>query len=74
MEKHIKEGKKELNFNEFGSYSNRRQKSKLKSIANQIRDDKMPLFSYTLLHPNAKITKIKKNKILDWINTKLEHN
>jgi hypothetical protein len=74
MEKHIKEGKKELNFNEFGSYSKRRQKSKLKSIANQIRDDKMPLFSYTLLHPNAKITKIKKNKILDWINTKLEHN
>jgi len=32
LEHHIKEGKKELNFSEFGGYSKRRQESKLKMM------------------------------------------
>lgn len=63
---HIKDGKAELNFNEFGSYSQRRQQSKLKSIASQIKDDEMPLASYTMLHKNAKLTKEEKALIIDW--------
>src|SRR5258705_5492396 len=35
---HIRKGKVELNFNEFGSYSMRRQISKLNGIANSIKD------------------------------------
>jgi hypothetical protein len=35
---HIKDGKEELNFNEFTTYSHRRQLSKLKSIQNSIKD------------------------------------
>ena len=63
---HIKDGKAELNFNEFGSYSQRRQQSKLKSIVSQIKDDEMPLASYTMLHKNAKLTKEQKALIIDW--------
>jgi hypothetical protein len=44
---HIKEGKVELNFSEFGSYTQRRQASKLKGIENRIKDESMPLSSYT---------------------------
>jgi len=43
MAKHIKEGKEELNFDEFGSYSLRRQESKLHSIASSIEEGTMPL-------------------------------
>ena len=43
LENHIKEAKAELNFNEWANYSNRRKKSKLKSIISQIRDNEMPL-------------------------------
>ena len=63
---HIKDGKAELNFNEFGSYSQRRQQSKLKSIASQVKDDEMPLASYAFLHKNARLTKEQKALIIDW--------
>ena len=74
---HIKDGKADLNFNEFGIYSQRRQQSKLKSIASQVKDDEMPLASYTMLHKNAKLTKEQKALIIDWaLNAKdsLEQN
>lgn len=67
MERHIKNGKKELNFSEFGSYSKRRKKSKIKSIINQIKDDEMPLSSYTLLHRNAILSESDKLLIINWI-------
>ncbi|MDO9039090.1 MAG: heme-binding domain-containing protein [Lutibacter sp.] len=67
LENHIKEGKKELNFNEFGTYSKRRQKSKLKSIINQIDEDEMPLWSYTLIHKDAKLSDFDKELLIRWM-------
>lgn len=67
---HIKNGKKELNFSEFGSYTARRQKSKLKSIASQIKDNEMPLSSYTIMHKNARLTKEQKQLIITWAQQK----
>ena len=69
MVNHIDEGKKELNFSEFGNYTKRTQKSKLKAIAGQIKSDKMPLFSYTFIHKNAILNKPQKEEIINWINT-----
>lgn len=63
---HISNGKKELNFSDFGSYTNRRQQSKLKAIASQIKDSEMPLYSYTVMHKNARLTKVEKALIIDW--------
>ena len=54
LEDHINEGKEELNFNEWDAYSNRRKNSKLKSIISQVKDDEMPLASYTLIHKDMK--------------------
>jgi hypothetical protein len=70
LEYHVKKGKKDLNFSEFGGYSKRRQKSKLKSIKNQIEKNEMPLSSYTFIHQNAKLSKIQKEELLNWM-TKL---
>jgi len=66
MANHIKEGKSELNFSEFGSYSSRRQISKLNGIANSIKDDIMPLSSYKLMHKNAKLNTNQKTLIIYW--------
>ena len=63
---HIKEGKAELNFNDFSSYSKRRQMSKLKAIVESIQDGSMPLSSYTLIHQTAKLTREDKKIIMDW--------
>ena len=66
MEKHIEEGKAELNFSVFGDYSVRRQKSKLKSTVSQIKDDEMPMSSYTLFHRDAKLSESDKELITEW--------
>jgi len=69
LSNHIKEGKAELNFSEFGTYSTRRQLSKLRAIENSIKDNKMPLSSYTLIHHNARLNEKDKALIVDWIRT-----
>ncbi|WP_298302981.1 heme-binding domain-containing protein [Hydrotalea sp.] len=68
MASHIRNGKKNLNFSAFGSYGSRRQISKLKNIANQIQDNKMPLVSYKLIHKKARLTKEEKTLLMNWMN------
>ena len=66
MAKHIRKGKEDLNFSEFGSYSLRKQVSKLAGIVNSIKDDNMPLPSYKWMHKNARLTSDKKTLIINW--------
>jgi len=66
LAKHIKKGKAELNFDEFGSYSLRRQISKLNGIGNSVKDGTMPLKSYTMIHKNARLSKEDKMLLIDW--------
>ena len=68
MARHINNGKNELNFSDFGSYTDRRQISKLKGIANQIKDDEMPIASYKMMHKKARLSKEQKDLIMDWMN------
>lgn len=67
MAKHIRQGKAELNFSEFGNYTSRRQLSKLAGIANSIKDDIMPLSSYKWMHKNARLTNAQKTIIINWV-------
>lgn len=67
LEDHIKEGKDELNFNEWGELSDRRKNSKLRSIISQIEDDEMPLDSYTFIHWDAKFSELEKKEIIKYM-------
>ncbi|MEO5788579.1 heme-binding domain-containing protein [Gelidibacter sp.] len=69
LEDHITEGKKELNFSEWDTYSNRRKNSKLKSIMSQIRNDEMPLFTYTLIHRDAILSDVEKQSIIEYMKS-----
>ena len=69
QDRHITKGKKDLNFNEFGNYSSRKQRNKLEAISKQIQSDEMPLSSYTLIHKNAILSTTQKEEIINWINT-----
>ena len=68
LENHIKEGKSELNFSEWENYSNRRKKNKLKSIISQIEKDKMPMYSYMILHGEAKLSENDKKALIIWVS------
>ncbi len=63
---HIRKGKRELNFDAFGTYTSRRQLSKLKSIAGSVKDGSMPLSSYTLMHREARLSYKEKDLIIGW--------
>lgn len=69
LENHIQEGKKELNFSEWVEYSNRRKKSKLKSIISQITNNEMPLYSYTFFHKEANISQFEKSLVINYIRS-----
>ena len=66
MAQHIKEGKEELNLDEFNNYSKRRKKAKIKSIISQIEKDEMPLRSYRMMHGNARLSADEKKELLDF--------
>ncbi|ADV51152.1 hypothetical protein Celal_3908 [Cellulophaga algicola DSM 14237] len=68
LEKHVKEGKAELNFSEWDILSNRRKGSKLRSIIKQLESNKMPLESYIWIHEKAKFSKEDKTTIIKWIS------
>ena len=66
MARHVKNGKENFNFSEFGAYSKRKQANKLKSIKLSIKEGSMPLPSYTIMHTDAKLSKANKKLITDW--------
>jgi len=67
LEDHIKEGKAELNFNEWDSLSTRRKTSKLRSIIKQIENGEMPLDSYTFIHRDARFSEAEAEEIINWV-------
>ncbi len=66
MAYHIEDAKKDLNFSEFGSYSKRRQSSKLEGIATSINDNTMPLKSYKIIHKSAQLNADEKSILRKW--------
>ena len=64
----IENAKAMLNFNELGSLSSRRQKSKLQDIENRIKDGTMPLAMYQFMHPSARLTNRDREMLLGWID------
>lgn len=69
LENHIKEGKNELNFSEWGLYSERKQSHKLEAVENQMKQGKMPLSSYLYLHHDAKLSDEKIKEVVGWIES-----
>jgi hypothetical protein len=67
LEDHIKHAKGELNFNNWDELSDRRKASKLKSIISQIRNDEMPMESYTLIHRDAIFSAEEKQGIIKYM-------
>lgn len=67
VENHINNAKEDLNFNEWGNYSNRKQERLLNSIKEQIETKQMPLSSYTLMHKDAKLNDEQIKTLTNWL-------
>lgn len=64
---HVKDGRKGLNFSEWDKLAPADQKAKLWESVNQITQGAMPLSSYTMAHPNAKISQADLNVLKKYI-------
>ena len=67
LNNHIQDGKKDLNFSEFGSYRIMRQYKKLEQINDLVKNDDMPLDSYLWIHKNAKLNEQQKLTLGNWV-------
>ncbi|TGM34376.1 heme-binding domain-containing protein [Leptospira biflexa] len=65
---HVQEGRDELNFSEFGSLAERKQKKKIYEIWEQVDESEMPPKDYLLLHPSANLSEKDKEILKNWAN------
>jgi len=66
LDHHVKEGKKELNFDEWANYTDKRKNHKLKEIKEQTEEKEMPLKSYLWIHNDAKLSDSQIKTLVDW--------
>ena len=66
MQHHVNEGKRELNFSEFASYTPKRQHHKMEEVEEMVDRNNMPLDSYTWIHKNANLKPEEKTALLEW--------
>ena len=64
--KDVKKGRDELNFSEWGEYSDRRQNHKLEEIEEKVVDGEMPLKLYLPLHPEARLSEAAMGTLIEW--------
>jgi hypothetical protein len=69
LDNHIQEGKRELNFSEFADYAPRRKYKKMEEVIDEVKEEAMPLASYTLLHRDARLNKEQKDMLINWANS-----
>ena len=63
---HVKEGRAELNFSEWGSYSAERQLKKLEEMGEELEEGKMPLPSYLPMHAEARLSSEQVEILVNW--------
>ena len=65
---HVKEGRHELNFSEWGQYNDRRKTKKMHECNKEIEHGKMPLAGYPLIHKNARLSDEQKEELRKWFD------
>lgn len=65
---HVDEGRQNLNFSEWGRYTQRDIDGLLKQICGEVQAGAMPLSSYTPLHPGSKLSTDDVKSLCDWTN------
>ena len=66
LNRHVTDGKAELNFSDFARYDAKRTVRKLRNLADEVHDRDMPLKSYLLVHGEAKLTDAEAARLARW--------
>jgi len=62
----VNEGRENLNFSNWGNLDRSKQTKLREEIWEEIREERMPLWQYRILHPGSKLSQEQKNLIRNW--------
>jgi hypothetical protein len=68
LARHVNDGRAKLNFSDWSAAS----ADQLEEIYDSIVKNKMPLSSYLLIHPEARLSKADRDALVAWADGKLE--
>jgi hypothetical protein len=70
--KDVREGREELNFSTWTSYSMMDKLAKLDDIVEEVKEGEMPMEIYTLIHPSAKLDVAQRQMIISWAEATMD--
>jgi Haem-binding domain len=68
LKNHVDEGRSQLSMSDWGTYPSKKAVRKLGEMCEQVEKGDMPLKSYLLLHPVAKLSDADRKTLCDWTN------
>ncbi len=69
---HIEEGRDEMNFSKWGTYSKERKQRKLEKICEEVEERKMPHNQYLWIHWDAKLSDEQIKILCNWTKNEME--
>ncbi len=67
IQDHITDGRRHLNFSEWGNYDAERKEHKLEELVEEVEKEEMPLDSYTWIHGDARLADQERNELVEWL-------
>jgi len=71
---HVREGREKLNFSEWPHTDPARARKKFNHISETVRDQSMPLPSYTWIHTSARLSPAQREALASWAETEAKKN
>jgi len=68
---HIDNGRKHLNFSVWGDYSAKKVAHKLEECVEFVEETKMPLLSYIIAHPEARLSEEERADLVAWFRSEI---
>jgi hypothetical protein len=65
----VHDGRRQMNFSEWGAYSPQKREQKLEEICEQIMNGDMPDGKYTFIHRNSRLTQEQREAVCEWTQT-----
>ncbi len=69
MNHHILEAKEQINFSEFGAYTNDEAIEKFKKLQKSMEEKSMPLKSYLWMHEESKYSEKQYQRVAEWASS-----
>ncbi len=66
IDNYVEEGREKLNFSIWQTYSAKDMNHALEECIEMVEEKEMPLTSFTLTHPEARLSELQRQQLVDW--------